>query len=103
MSSSPIVTLRDGSEVPQPVLFSTIWSLREAMKVNSLAFHDLVQKCKDPNYRFESSPFGNSKPILQQFALIDKDERIHDVVKTIILNSVQGEGLLIRFIHPAKL
>jgi hypothetical protein len=96
-----MVTLKDGSQVPEPALITTMMGLQAAKK-EGFALFDLVEKCKDSNYKFVANPFGDSKAILKKLALIDGDERVHDIVKSIVLNATEGNGLSLKLVDPRK-
>lgn len=102
MSSLTMATLRDGSQVPQVVVVTTSTNLRAATEENYVALFDLVEKCKDASYQFVVNPFGASKAILKKWALIDGSEKVHEDVRKIVLNSIEGEGLSLKLVNPLK-
>src|ERR1700758_7438 len=95
-----MVTLKDGYQVPQSALITTMITLKSVHQECYVALFDLVQKCKDSNYKFVSNPFGDSKKVLREFALIDESEKVHDIVKHIVLNAVEGDGFSMRLVNP---
>ena len=99
---SVMVTLKDGSEVPQLALIATTTNLEEVIRQNPFAFFDLVEKCKDANYKFTRSLGWDTTELLKDLALLDKDERVHDIVKQIVLNSVEGEEGSLRLANPLQ-
>jgi hypothetical protein len=102
MSSLVMATLRDGSQVPQVTLVTTTMNLRAASEENFVALFDLAEKCKDASYRFVANSFGDSKSILKKWALIDGSEKVHDDVRKIVLNSIEGEGLSLKLVNPLQ-
>ncbi len=98
--SSPItmVTLRDETQVPQKLLKITTLNLQALGKESSIALFELFQKCKDSCYKFDADP----KAILKKWAFIDASEKVHDLVKSIVLNSLELKDLSIKLINPIK-
>ena len=97
-----MVTLRNGSQVPQVTLISVYMNIEAAAQENFMALFDLVEKCKDAGYKFVTNPFGDSKAILKAHALIDENENVHDDIKTIVLNSVEGSGMSLKLVNPLQ-
>ena len=98
-----MVTLKDGTQVPEPDLITTMMNIQAAAKSTLVALFDLVEKCKDDNYKFVANPSGDSKAVLKSYALIDDQERVHDLVKSIVLNATEGSGLSIKIVNPRKI
>ena len=93
-------TLKDGSQVPAAVLRSTMDNL-QCVANEGFALLDLVEKCKDPNYKLGDNP-GGSKTILSEYALLQDDGRVHDIVKVIVLNATEGRGASLKLVDPRK-
>jgi hypothetical protein len=87
-SSLTMVTLKNGSEVPQVVVEATMRNLELLMKKNRLAFDELVQKCKNPNH--EMFMFGSVKKNIEELELMSSGT-VHDVVRDIVLSAVSGK------------
>ena len=102
MSALTLVTLKDGSQVFQGTFTAVTLSLKDAHKENPVALFDLVEKCKDAGHQLGSPPFGDSKSILTKRGLIDKNGEVHDAVKKIVLNSVEGSGIFLKLVNPLK-
>lgn len=100
MSSLVMVTLRDGSQVPEATLITTTVKLNEAFEESFVALVDLAKKCKNASHKFIRNPFGDSKAILKKLILIDESEEVYDDVRKIVLNSIEGEGLSLRLVNP---
>ncbi len=102
MSALTLLTLKDGSQVYQGTVNAVTNSLKVAAKENPVALFDLVKKCKDAGHQFISSPFGDSKSILTKYGLIDKNGEVHDAVKKVVLNSVEGSGIFLKLVNPLQ-
>jgi hypothetical protein len=102
MAGITMATLRDGSKVAGSALHTVTRNIESVRQKNFLAFFDLVEKCKNPSYRFVVNPFADSKAILRKYGLIDENDRVHDDVRNIVINSIQGDGLSIELISPIK-
>ena len=99
---SGLVTLKDGYKIQEAALITITNNLEDALKENQVAFYDLVEKCKDPSYRFVVNPFADSKAILRKYALLDEHDTVHDHIRNVVLNSIEGDGLSIELISPIK-
>jgi len=97
-----MVTLRDGNQVPDSAVRSTMVAIQGLEKENVFALSDLVGICKDPNFVIVKSPLGDSGGILKKKALLDEDGKVRDIVKRIVLNSIEGEGVMMHVIDPRK-
>lgn len=83
------VTLKNGSEIPEPLVTVTMVSLQDLIKSNPIAFYELVMRCRDRDHRL----FGNTGEVLKSFALVESNGEIHDAVRDIVLSATEGEGL----------
>lgn len=100
MSSLSMVTLKDGSQISQQTVASITINIQDANKENPTALYDLVEKCKNENYKL--TRICNSEFTLTNHALIDLDKKIHPDVKRVVLNSVEGSGRSLRIVSPLK-
>lgn len=96
-----IVTLKDGTQVPRDAL-NAISRKLNALDSEKIALYDLVNKCKTPLFAFVKNPAAKSKEILQRLELVDENEAIHDIVKKVVLNSIEGSGFSLRLVDPTK-
>ena len=96
LMSSPIalVTLKDGTQVPEPVLISTLLLLE--VRTVGVALFDLVKKCNEPDYKFIKTSFGDSQACLKKYALLDEDGKVSEIVKRIVLNGTERKGVVHR-------
>ena len=102
MSGVTMVTLKDGSQVPQVCLDTVSTHIQGLAKDKVFAFYDLVQKCKNAEHKILKTPFGDSTAILQAHELIDSTGRVHEDIRKIVLNSVEGSGLTLKFVDPTQ-
>ncbi len=93
------ITLRDGSQVPEPAFTVTMLALEQIQGKSIFAVRDLVRICKDPDYEIVTT---FSKKILTKIGLIDKEGNIHPRCIPIILNAVEGDGQSLTFVDPVK-
>lgn len=49
--SIDMVKLKNGSEVPEPVVVTTMMNIELLMEKNPIAFYELVQKCRNPKHK----------------------------------------------------
>lgn len=89
------VKLKNGTEVIEPVLITTMINLDALMKKNPIAFYELVQKCRNPQHKM----FGNTEQVAESLALIERGS-IHDSVRNIVLSAVEGDGLKMSLSSP---
>jgi hypothetical protein len=97
-----IVTLKDGTQIPRDALYAISRKL-STLESNKIALYDLVNKCKSPLFQVVRNPASKSKEILQGLDLIDENEAIHDIVKKVVLNSIEGNGFTLRLANPIKI
>ena len=102
MSTLTMVTLRDGSKVYKTTFDSVSMNLKALARKNNMALYDLVEKCKNAQYKFVATPFGDTKALLKTYKLMNTDEEIHDDIKKIVLNSVTRTGYSYGLINPLK-
>lgn len=89
------VKLKNGSEAVEVLVETTMISLTSLREENTIAFFELVQKCRNPQHIM----FGDAKEIAQKFGLIEQG-KIHDVIKDIILSAVEGDMLDMKMVDP---
>lgn len=94
------IVLKDGSLVSEADLDSVSMTLKKLYQSEYLALFDLVKKCSNIEFQIPSSQYADSKKVLIKENLINKDGQVHDEVRRIVLNSVQGSGLELRLINP---
>src|SRR5260221_610179 len=87
--STPMVTLKNGSEAVKPVVEVTMLSLIFLIKSGRMVeVYELVKKAKNPQYVM----FAMARKILSELELIDSDGSIPSSVRDIILSAVRGDG-----------
>lgn len=92
-----MVKLKNGSEVPESVVATTMMNLECLMSKNPIAFYELVEKCKNPKHEM----FGNTKKVAEELALMNSGS-VHDITKNIVLSAVQGEELNMTLNSPVE-
>lgn len=94
-----IVKLRNGAEEAEPVILTTMMSLRslwDSGLTGILAVYDLAEICKGGGY----APSNDTLETLKQHALLQSDGKPHGAVRNIVLSAVQGDGLDVRLSSP---
>ncbi len=92
------VVLKDGSIVSETDLVSVSMALKELYEGEYLALFDLVKKCRNAGFQIPTSQFGDSKKVLLKHKLVNEDGQVHDDVRKIVLNSIQGSGLELKLV-----
>jgi hypothetical protein len=82
-SSMPIVTLRDGSLVTQPVFTKTMENIQDVRNRSLASLLNLFYICENPSYIHPER-----ETLLINCDLIDKHGRVSDIVKRIVLNTL---------------
>ncbi len=94
-----MVTLHDGSQVPEPALAVTMVALNSVLTEGLRAANDLLKKCKDPEFQITDD---SSKKTLKKYQLIEEDGGVHDTVSKIVVNAARGNGVFLHFLNPVK-
>jgi hypothetical protein len=84
-----MVTLRDGSTVPQMTLITTTMSIDGLAQTNPYALLELARKCNDVTYKFNKSSSVDSATILMESYLMESTEKVHDDVVKVVKNYVK--------------
>jgi hypothetical protein len=98
-----MLTLKDGYQVTETALNPTIKNIRALYQKNYLVFFDLVEKCRNTEYQFISTPYGDSKAVLKTYTLMNEREEVPEYIQKIVLNSINGSGLYITLVNPIAL
>ena len=83
-----MVTLKNGSEIPSIAVATTMMNLEQLMKTDSVAFYELVQKCRNSNHTM----WGNSSNTAESWGLMASG-RVSGAVSDIVLSAVNGDDL----------
>lgn len=88
------VILKNGDEVPNVLVATTMLSLRSLLDDNPIAFYELVMSCRDRDHPL----WGNTPVVLSACSLIQTSDStgratIHDAVRSIVLSAANGGGL----------
>jgi hypothetical protein len=87
MSSTGMVTLRDGSQVPEGNLLIISNTLSYLQKEHPLALWDLAMKCHDSAHLIiVDEMFGNHA--LKALKLLNRDDTVPSDIRNIVVNSV---------------
>ena len=108
--SNPVamVTLKDGSKVLNSDLISARMKIAVLSHKNYVALFNLVEKCRNVQHQFlknpldVSKPWDDSKATLRAWNLIDGQGNVHESIRKIVLNSIEGSGLSMKFVNPIK-
>lgn len=100
MAMCSMVTLKDGSEVPQTTLTKVTDQLKKLKETDFGTLIDLFEKCKDKDYKFSTNLFQNSELQLKELSLMQDNGEINPDIQKIVLNSLEGRGLATKFIDP---
>ena len=95
-----MVTLKDGTQVPEAILRETTQRITTLKKQNYVALFDLVEKCKNAEYKFLYNPFGDSKASLTKLTLMDENGNVCEDVRKVVLNSVGKLDLSLKLVNP---
>ena len=86
------VTLRTGAVVPAVMISVVRISLEELMRTEPISFYELVCLCRDPGHTL----FGDTLDLLKGRSLVEATGQPHDVIKQIVLASIEDDGLDLR-------
>jgi hypothetical protein len=86
--SFSMVKLKNGSEVAEPLVTTTMMNLELLMEKNPIAFYELVEKCRNPKHEM----FGNTAEVAEGLALMN-NRQCHSTTRDIVLSAVHGEDL----------
>ena len=94
-----IVRLKNGSEEPYPIVAVITMSLGDMLDQGLpgvLSAYDLVERCKNSKYQMSED---TEKDLIKQ-SLLQRDGQPHSSIRNIVLSSIQGEGLEMKFVDP---
>jgi len=99
--------LKNGKMCPKPVVLTMRPLLELAAAQNFIAFFDLVEKCKNPNYSYPpcGPKIGGKKSIeyLHRLKLVDEDGNVdQSCVRDIVLSSVVGDSFDLKLVDPVE-
>lgn len=88
-----LVRLKNGGEEFGPLVVTTMMALEELFRRNALAVYDLAIYCRDNNPSGPKSLFfANNQKECEKLSLINRDGRVHDSIRAIVLSAVEFEG-----------
>lgn len=94
-----MVSLKDGSQVPLIIFNHNTKNLKALEAQNPAALFELVQKCRDVNYKFAKN---ETIPLLKAFFLLQENEAIHINVRNVVLNSFEVESESLKWVEPLE-
>ncbi len=82
------VTLRNGKEVPEPMIATTMLALCTLAESDFIAFYELVAVCRDKEHVI----FGDCAAKIAGFGLMESaGGEVHDAIRDVVLAAVTGE------------
>lgn len=95
-----MVTLKNGDVVPSVVVRLIGLDLKSLKRDGPIPFYEFVMACRNRKY-----VLTDSHKILQQLSLVEGFDaaghaRIHDVIRSIVLSAVKGDGLEMHLVNP---
>lgn len=92
------IQLKNGAVYDMANVDITLGSLRACMEKYPIAFRELVEKCRHPEFNF----FGLTPESLKEFGLIKKDQEdyIYQIVRDTVLSCVEGYGCKMKIHDP---
>jgi hypothetical protein len=98
-----MITLRDGYQVRQELLYKTTMKLEEISRKSSTAFVALIKKSRDERVVITDTSQEKSKTLLKNSNLIDDAGNIVDEdVRRIVTNSFKDVNQAIKWHNPVK-
>jgi hypothetical protein len=94
------IILRDGEEEIEVLVESTMYVLKELLKEAPVLFYELVQKARNPDHKFWASPI--IEKLRDKWKLLESEGSMHDGIRHIIVNAVQGDGFEMTLVWPGR-
>jgi hypothetical protein len=91
-----VVKLKNGAELQKSLVITISISIKQLFETRPIAAYELVMKCRNPNHRL----FGQTGKDLQDAALLDSANRVHDAIRNVVLSGVIGEGFGMTWTSP---
>lgn len=94
-----LIKLKNGTEEAKSLIAAVEMSTNRLLSDGfpyPMAFWELVRACKDVTY--EPNHLITIELVL--LGLMERDGRVHESVKNIVLSSVEGEGLDMKLVPP---
>ncbi len=93
------IILKNGATEAMGLVTATMLALTDLMKTKPMMFYEFVEKCKDPTHKI----WGDFGIDLRRMSLLEQNFQPHGSVRNIVLSAVEGEGLDMTIVNPAKL
>jgi len=94
-----MVQLKNGKAAPEPavkVLLLVLRGLTENLE-GILALYELNERCKNPKHPFFSK---DQEQLLVRLALVTPEGHVHEVVRDVVLSTVEFKGDVVRVNDP---
>lgn len=91
-----MTVLRNGRDVPGPVVRVTVLSMERLLENNPVAFVEAVEVARDPSHR----PWGQTGKVLAGAGLTGAGGRMHGAMRDVILACTEGDGAGLRLVSP---
>lgn len=88
------VTLKNGTQEADVFVSVVTFTLRNLIVNKPFVFYDAVQIARDASYRSEYCD------MLRDLNILNRDGKMHDSMRNIILCSVQGDGVGLSLVSP---
>jgi hypothetical protein len=101
MNEPAIVRLRNGAEVPEPLVRTTQLAIELLMGTDPIALYELVQVARDPAHVM----FGLSGPHCADLSLTEQQAGrwvARNAVRDIVLSATEGEGFDLSLCNPLE-
>lgn len=98
---SEILRLKNGSEVSEAVLVAALISLEKLLEEGvegAISFYELTMVSRNPNHELDET----SQQKLIDRGLLQRDGTVHQVVRDVVINAVEGEGLEMHLTSPIE-
>jgi hypothetical protein len=92
------VRLRNGDELPQPVVMVIFMTLKQLLEEHPIAFYEMVMIARNPSHK----PFWNTGAHLARLGILEDGGAMHDATRSVVLASTEGELHEVRLVYPIE-
>jgi hypothetical protein len=90
-----VLTLRNGAEVPEPIVRTAMLTLRQLERAYPIALYEAVQLARDSSHKL----FGSTGRVLTELGLLNGGE-LSWSVRNVILSAAEGDDLGLHIVPP---
>ena len=83
------VTLKNGTEEAKPLVAVMMLTLEHLFEEDPIAAYELVMLCRNKDHVL----FGNTGATLKDLSLVERDGRVCQSIRNVVLSAVVGDGL----------